>query len=276
MKIKIQIRVDGVLRSLVLPLLSAAASHPSRSVAQLHCQLTGLRSQRRSECEFREWQPDAFFYLFVAVVAFWISWLSGAASSSLRGVATTGLCFWFLCFFPCCVNRVRLFLQYCWPNVMLNRKIALLQSEIERLQNEPPPDMLSLPVSNPPLRPSPVCFTGRVPLLSLWSVLIGCAIVGSLLPAASPIMAGIARLHINDKLQHFSAYLTLSGLPVLAFRNRRTSILAGLSMFFLGALLEGGQHFSPGRAVELGDVVANGAGVCCGLLFAVSIRSLLV
>ena len=37
-------------------------------------------------------------------------------------------------------------------------------------------------------------------------------------------------------------------------------------MFVLGTLLEGGQRFSPGRAVELGDVIANGAGVSCGTL----------
>jgi hypothetical protein len=29
-------------------------------------------------------------------------------------------------------------------------------------------------------------------------------------------------------------------------------------MFVLGTLLEGGQHFSPGRAVKFGDVIANG------------------
>jgi VanZ family protein len=32
-------------------------------------------------------------------------------------------------------------------------------------------------------------------------------------------------------------------------------------MFLLGVLMEAGQHFSPGRAVDLGDVIANGAGV---------------
>jgi VanZ family protein len=46
-------------------------------------------------------------------------------------------------------------------------------------------------------------------------------------------------------------------------------------MFVLGALLEGGQHFSPGRAVELGDVVANGVGVGCGTLLGLPIRTLI-
>jgi VanZ family protein len=46
-------------------------------------------------------------------------------------------------------------------------------------------------------------------------------------------------------------------------------------MFFLGVLMEAGQHFSPGRAVELGDVIANGAGVSCGTLLALPIRTLI-
>jgi VanZ family protein len=45
-------------------------------------------------------------------------------------------------------------------------------------------------------------------------------------------------------------------------------------MFVLGVLLESGQHFSPGHAVELGDVVANCAGVRCGVLLSPPIRTL--
>jgi VanZ family protein len=111
--------------------------------------------------------------------------------------------------------------------------------------------------------------------MSLWAVLVVCVVVGSLLPAASPIMVAIGRLHIWDKLQHFGAYLALSILPVIGFRDKRRGLMAGLSMFVLGALLEGGQHFSPGRAVELGDVVANGAGVGCGTLLGLPVRALI-
>jgi VanZ family protein len=88
-------------------------------------------------------------------------------------------------------------------------------------------------------------------------------------------MVAIGRLHIWDKLQHFCAYLALSFLPVIGFQDRRRGIVAGLSMFLLGVLMEAGQHFSPGRAVELGDVIANGAGVSCGALLGQPIRSLL-
>jgi VanZ family protein len=44
-------------------------------------------------------------------------------------------------------------------------------------------------------------------------------------------------------------------------------------MFLLGVLMEAGQHFSPGRSVELGDVVANGVGVSCGTLLGLPIRA---
>ena len=113
----------------------------------------------------------------------------------------------------------------------------------------------------------------RTAVLVLWAVLICCVVIGSLAPAASPLMVAIGRLHIWDKLQHFGAYLALSFLPVIGFRDKRRGIVAGLSMFVLGTLLEGGQHFSPGRAVELGDVVANGAGVSCGALLGLPIRA---
>jgi VanZ family protein len=108
----------------------------------------------------------------------------------------------------------------------------------------------------------------------LWAVLICCVVIGSLLPAASPVMVAVGRLHVKDKVMHFCAYLALSSLPVIGFRDRRRGIRAGLSMFLLGLLLEAGQHFSPGRAVELGDVLANGAGVGCGTLLGLPIRTL--
>jgi VanZ family protein len=114
--------------------------------------------------------------------------------------------------------------------------------------------------------------TWRALILAFWAVLICCVVIGSLLPAASPVMVAIGRLQIWDKLQHFGAYLALSFLPVIGFRDRRRGIVAGLSMFLL---MEAGQHFSPGRAVELGDVLANGAGVSCGALLGLPIRTLI-
>jgi VanZ family protein len=115
----------------------------------------------------------------------------------------------------------------------------------------------------------------RTLLLVLWAVLISCVVVGSLLPAASPVMVVVGRLPVSDKVLHFGAYLALSLLPVIGFRDRRRGIVAGLSMFLLGLLMEAGQSFAPGRAVEFGDVVANGAGVSCGALLGLPLRALI-
>ncbi len=142
------------------------------------------------------------------------------------------------------------------------KKPRLIDSMLRR-QNKPTP-RFGLP---PKMRHALV--------LVLWAALICCVVIGSLSPAASPVIMGIGRLHISDKVMHFCAYLALSLLPVIGFRDRRRGIVIGLSMFLLGILMEIGQHFSPGRAVELGDVIANGAGVSCGALLGQSIRSLL-
>ena len=104
-------------------------------------------------------------------------------------------------------------------------------------------------------------------------MLICGVVIGSLLPAASPLMTAIGRLHIHDKLQHFAAYLAISILPAIAFKDRRKGLKASLSMFLMGILLEAGQHFSPGRSPELGDVIANGVGVSCGALLGLPIRT---
>ena len=112
----------------------------------------------------------------------------------------------------------------------------------------------------------------RTPLLVLWTILIACVAVGSLLPAASPVLLEVGRLHISDKLLHFGAYLTLSFLPVVALRDRRNGLFAAASMFLLSALLEAGQTLSPGRAVELGDLLANAFGVISGILLASPLR----
>jgi VanZ family protein len=112
----------------------------------------------------------------------------------------------------------------------------------------------------------------RTAILTLWVLLIVLVVIGSLLPATSPVIQHLDRLDISDKVMHFSAYLMLALLPVIGFRDRRRGIAAGLSMFLLGVLLEALQHSAPGRTVELGDLIANGAGVACGILVALPLR----
>ena len=142
-----------------------------------------------------------------------------------------------------------------------NRNRRQLIDSMLRQQNKPTP-RFGLPPE-----------TRRALILVLWAALMCCVVIGSLLPAASPVIVDIGRLHINDKVMHFCAYLALSLLPVIGFQDRRHGLKAGLSMFLLGVLMEAGQHFSPGRAVELGDVIANGAGVTCGALLGLPIRA---
>jgi len=113
----------------------------------------------------------------------------------------------------------------------------------------------------------------RFAILILWAVLICCVVVGSLSPPESSVTLAIGRLHMSDKAVHFCAYLLLASLPVIGFQDRRGGLAAALSMFVLGALMEGGQHFSPGRAIEFGDVIANGAGVGCGAILGLPFRA---
>jgi len=73
----------------------------------------------------------------------------------------------------------------------------------------------------------------RALILVIWAVLMCCVVVGSLAPASSSLMVAVGRLHVWDKLQHFGAYLVLSFLPVIGYRDRRRGLMAGLSMFLL-------------------------------------------
>jgi VanZ family protein len=114
--------------------------------------------------------------------------------------------------------------------------------------------------------------TRRTLILAFWAVLICCVVVGSLSPAASPLMVDIGRLRINDKVLHFCACVALSFLSVIGFQDRRHGLRAGFSMFLLGVLMEAGS-ISPLAAPSNSDVIANGAGVTCGALLGQPIRT---
>jgi hypothetical protein len=59
----------------------------------------------------------------------------------------------------------------------------------------------------------------RAVLMVLWVALICCAIAGSVLHGSSPLMMEVARMHINDKVLPFCAYVALPWLPVIGFRD---------------------------------------------------------
>jgi VanZ family protein len=102
-------------------------------------------------------------------------------------------------------------------------------------------------------------------ILILWAVLICCVIVGSLLPARSPVIVGIGRLHISLKVLHFFAYASLALIALVAIRRRPAAVLTALAMILLGVALEFGQKLSPGRSCEIRDMFLNGAGVVTGI-----------
>ncbi len=66
------------------------------------------------------------------------------------------------------------------------------------------------------------------PARVLWVVLICCVVVGSLLPATSPVIVAIGRLHISLKLMHYCAYTLLALVALIAVPRRSTAVQAAL------------------------------------------------
>ena len=71
----------------------------------------------------------------------------------------------------------------------------------------------------------------------------------------------------SDKVGHFFAYGGMSVLALLSFDGKPARLAALLGAVGLGALLEWGQSFIPGRNMSLADEVANTLGVLVGALF---------
>jgi VanZ family protein len=112
------------------------------------------------------------------------------------------------------------------------------------------------------------------PLLrACWGLACIVVIIGSLLPAASAPIRMLSKLGINDKLEHFGAYAVLALLPTVHEKWRHLSLLL-LLMVLLGVALEFGQLYSPGRAFEIGDMVADATGVVAGFLCGLPLRNL--
>jgi VanZ family protein len=76
---------------------------------------------------------------------------------------------------------------------------------------------------------------------------------------------GISLWHI-DKIGHFLAYAGMAVLAFLTFDSGRARISALVFAVALGAALEWGQSFVPGRDMSLLDGIANTLGVLAGTL----------
>ena len=107
----------------------------------------------------------------------------------------------------------------------------------------------------------------------IWFIAIVAVIIGSLLPGNSGPMRLIDRLHIPDKVEHFLAYAVLTFLPTIHER-RGFIIAAAIGAVALGVGLEFAQLYSGWRDFEVGDMVADTAGVLAGAAGGIPMRSI--
>ena len=101
--------------------------------------------------------------------------------------------------------------------------------------------------------------SAKIRLVMLVYVLL--VILVSLVPSS-----GFSFWHI-DKIGHFFAYCGMAILALLSFNITSTRLVALLAAVGLGALLEWGQSFVPGRDMSLADGLVNAMGVLTGALF---------
>jgi VanZ family protein len=106
----------------------------------------------------------------------------------------------------------------------------------------------------------------------LWFVSLLLVVIGSLLPASSPVIRAVGRLPVSQKVLHFCAYTWLALLALLAIRRRSLALLVALSIILLGVALEFGQKLAPGRGFEVRDMFINGAGVLTGMVIGIFSR----
>jgi VanZ family protein len=101
----------------------------------------------------------------------------------------------------------------------------------------------------------------RRAVLAVWIVSVAATVWVSLTPHLElPVDFWNA-----DKLYHGLTYAWLGALPLWAFATGDRARAASYLMIVLGALLEWGQSFVPGRSASMGDAVANALGVFVGI-----------
>jgi VanZ family protein len=103
----------------------------------------------------------------------------------------------------------------------------------------------------------------------VWGLFLLLVTIGSLLPQNNP-----AVMHKGgDKLIHFLAYFFLATYPALAIKPWYKGLALALSMIIWGFLLEIAQIAFPARMFSWADLAANAAGVACGALIGLNMRS---
>lgn len=77
----------------------------------------------------------------------------------------------------------------------------------------------------------------------------------------------------GDKVGHFVLYGAIVFAVALVVRRRPAAITAALAMLLLGVADEFRQLLVGGRNFDLDDILANGAGICLGLLLALAVTN---
>ncbi|UCG81745.1 MAG: VanZ family protein [Desulfobacterales bacterium] len=94
-------------------------------------------------------------------------------------------------------------------------------------------------------------------------IYVSLVILLSLLPTPS---RGPSLGYLSEAF-HFFAYSGMAVLALLSFGSKKAGFVALLSAVGLGALLEWGQSYVPGREMSLTDGITNTLGVLSGALF---------
>jgi VanZ family protein len=113
--------------------------------------------------------------------------------------------------------------------------------------------------------------SARLLLRVVWVLAITAVIVGSLIPPGSPPLQALGLLQLSDKAIHGIAYAILAFLPAIHER-RELAIAAALGAMAMGIAIEFIQP-SWGRDYEVGDMVADGIGICIGFATALLART---
>lgn len=102
----------------------------------------------------------------------------------------------------------------------------------------------------------------RTWLIVGWTLVL-VIVVGSLIPHVPDLGA-----HVNDKVEHFSAYFGLT-LWFCGLYVRREQWRVALTFFAMGGGLELAQgFFTTTRTMDWHDLLANSTGIVCALLLA--------
>ena len=111
-------------------------------------------------------------------------------------------------------------------------------------------------------------------LRAAWAVALVVVVVASLLPSTSKPIQALDQLEINDKIEHMAAYFALAFLPAI-HEKKKFIVAAAVGAVALGVALEYGQLYLRWRDFEIGDMIADAAGVAVGIAVGAPLRGMM-